>query len=81
MIVIEHNQTTITLPEIVSRMDHIVKMSNSELRRLVEGNAVEINDSHVALSDINKVYNLDSNGLKVRIGKKYILTIRYASKK
>ena len=80
-ITIEHNQSMITLPEIVIRMDHIIKMSNSELRRLVDGRGVEIGGKTIGVVDINRAFNIGQNGLLVRIGKKYIVTIKYANKK
>lgn len=69
-----------TLLEIISDLSEIAggvyhNISNSELRRLVEGRAVEIEDSIVDIKDINKVYNVNTRGLKVRIGKKCIATV------
>jgi tyrosyl-tRNA synthetase len=77
VITVSHNKKTITLPEIVQILNNVIKLSNSELRRLVEGGAVEVDEKLVEVSGMLKVYNIESAGLKVRIGKKCLATIYY----
>jgi tyrosyl-tRNA synthetase len=80
VITVNHNKQTITLPEIVHILNNVIKLSNSELRRLVEGGAVEVDEKLVEVVGMLKVYNIENAGLKVRIGKKCLATIKYKDK-
>lgn len=77
VILLQHLKKNITLLEIVTMLGDFIKLSNSELRRLVEGGAVEINDKTISVKEINSIYDIPQTGLRVRIGKKIIATINH----
>jgi tyrosyl-tRNA synthetase len=61
----------------VNLLNDFIKLSNSELRRLIVGGAVEIGDQTIMVDQLNNVYDIPQHGLRVRIGKKIIANISY----